>query len=51
MSGQQQNNICWYSNVYYSYRDYPIKHLNIKYKKSELKGVYNTLIKKMFTNF
>ncbi len=28
------NNIAWYSNIYYSYRDYPIKHLNVKYKKS-----------------
>ncbi len=51
MSTQPQNNISWYANVYYSYRDYPIKHLNVKYKKSELKTIYNTLIKKMFNNF
>ena len=51
MPAEPHNNISWYANVYYSYRDYPIKQLNVKYKKSELKTIYNTLIKKMFNNF
>lgn len=49
-NNHSNNNMGWYSNVYYSYRDYPVKGLNIKYKKSELKGVYNGLMKKLFTN-
>lgn len=51
MSFSPFNNISWYVNVYYSYRDYPIRHLNIKYKKSELKTIYNILFKKMLMNF
>jgi hypothetical protein len=45
------NNLSWYINLYYKFRDYPITELSSAYKPTELKSLYNGILKKMFLLF
>jgi hypothetical protein len=45
------NNISWYFNLYYKFRDYPIGELNSTLKSSELKTLYSNMLRKVFVLF
>jgi len=45
------NNLGWYINLYYKFREYPITELNLAYKPNELKSLYSGLLKKLFILF
>lgn len=45
------NNINWYFNLYYKFRDYPIGELNSTLKNNELKTLYNNMLRKTFALF
>ncbi len=45
------NNLSWYFNLYYKFRDYPIAELNAALKKSELKALYSNMLRKLLALF
>lgn len=45
------NNLAWYFNLYYKFRDYPIAELNSTLKNSELKALYTNMLRKLFLLF
>jgi hypothetical protein len=45
------NNLGWYINLYYKFREYPISELNSSFKPNELRSLYSGMLKKLFLLF
>lgn len=38
-------------SLYYKYRDYPVTHINNKYKRNELRNIYASIFSKLSLYF
>ena len=45
------SSLSWYINLYYKFREYPIAEINAAHKPNELRSLYTSTLKKLFTLF